>query len=176
MFVDNISAGHIPDTAICRSFPVTLYPNVTTNGSGLLYAWFPPYGLSCADCANPVATPGKTTTYSLVVTDGNGCMATDSVTVTIDPCDIFFPNAFTPNGDGKNDVIKVIGHLDYFRNFSMSMYNRWGQRVFYTEDIYAGWDGTYKGAQADLGTYFYMIVYSLYGERHMMKGDFELVR
>jgi gliding motility-associated-like protein len=176
VFVDNISVDHIPDTTICHGFPVTFYPNAKTNGSGLLYAWSPPYGLSCDDCANPVASPNKTTSYTLVVTDGNGCLATDSVTVKVAPCDIFLPNAFTPNGDGKNDIFKVVGHLGYFRDYSMSLFNRWGERVYYTEDINAGWDGIYNGARADLGTYFYMVIYSLYGERHMMKGDFELVR
>jgi gliding motility-associated-like protein len=87
-----------------------------------------------------------------------------------------FPSAFTPNGDGLNDLIGVVGTLKYYTNFSLSIYNRWGQRVFYTEDIYAGWDGIFNGTKQDLGTYFYMIYYSLEGKKHMMKGDFQLIR
>jgi gliding motility-associated-like protein len=58
----------------------------------------------------------------------------------------------------------------------LSIYNRWGQRVFYTEDIYDGWNGKFNGINQDVGTYYYMMFYSLEGKRHMMKGDLELIR
>jgi gliding motility-associated-like protein len=63
-----------------------------------------------------------------------------------------------------------------YRNFSLIIFNRFGQRVFFTEDIYQGWDGTFNGSKQDLGTYFYMINYSLNGKKSMMKGDFQLIR
>ncbi len=102
--------------------------------------------------------------------------ATDTINVDFHICDIAFPSAFTPNGDGHNDVIGVVGTLKYYQDFSLSIYNRFGERVFYTENIYAGWDGIYNGAHQDLGTYFYMIFYSIGGHKHMMKGDFQLIR
>ena len=102
--------------------------------------------------------------------------ATDSITVSFELCDIAFPNAFTPNNDGKNDVAHVLGSLALFKDYSLNIYNRFGELVFYTEDIYSGWDGTYKGVNAELGTYFYMIHYTLEGKQHMLKGDLALIR
>ncbi len=100
----------------------------------------------------------------------------DSIKVDFHICDIGFPSAFTPNGDGKNDIIKVEGTLKYYSDYSLSIYNRWGERVFYTTDIYAGWDGIYNSTKQDLGTYFYMIYYTIHDKKHMMKGDFQLIR
>jgi gliding motility-associated-like protein len=116
--------------------------------------------------------PGK---YWVTVYDGCGNIS-DTINVDFHICDIGFPSAFTPNGDGKNDDIGVEGTLKYYQNFAMSFFNRWGERVFYTEDIYGRWDGIYNGVKQDLGTYFYMIFYSFEGHKHMMKGDFQLIR
>ncbi len=111
------------------------------------------------------------------VNASNKCgTASDTINVTYEFCDIWFPSAFTPNGDGRNDIIRAVGNLDMFRDFSLSIFNRYGQRVFFTQDIYSGWDGTYNGSNQDLGTYFYMIHLSLKGKKHMMKGNFELIR
>ena len=114
-------------------------------------------------------------TYWASVTNICGT-GTDTIKADFEPCDITFPNAFTPNNDGKNDIARVVGYLGLYRNFSLSIYNRFGQRVFYTEDIYSGWDGTFNGIPSDLGVYFYMIYYTLEGKQHMMKGDLTLIR
>ena len=103
-------------------------------------------------------------------------IVSDSIIVDYHLCDIAFPSAFTPNGDGKNDLIGVVGTLKYYHDFSLNIYNRWGERVFYTEDIYAGWDGVYNGVKQDLGTYYYMVSYSFEGKKHILKGDFSLIR
>jgi gliding motility-associated-like protein len=102
--------------------------------------------------------------------------ATDSINVDYHICDIWFPSAFTPNRDGLNDIAKVVGSVKYFDDFSLSIYNRFGQRVFHTLNIYKGWDGTLNGVNQDLGTYYYMIFYSLEGKKHMLKGDLQLIR
>ncbi len=176
VIIDTLDLGVMPDTTLCAGFPVILHAYAESKaGMTISYAWTPVSGLACANCTAPEAIPPGTTVYTVTVTD-NACTRYDSVTVTIDPCDIHLPTAFTPNSDGMNDIFRVIGRLSYFRDFTFSIYNRWGERVFYTEDIEAGWDGTYKGITADLGTYFYMATYTLYGKKHMMKGDFHLVR
>lgn len=100
----------------------------------------------------------------------------DTIVVTIEPCDLWFPNAFTPNGDNHNDLARVMGSLSKFKDFSLGIYNRFGQRVFYTQDIYAGWDGTFNSVPQDVGTYYYMILYSLSGKHKMLKGDLTLIR
>ncbi len=176
VILDAVSVNTIPDTTLCVNFPVPLLAYGESGQAGSIkYRWEPPYGLSCADCDAPQASPAQTTTYTVTVAD-SACSAAASVTINIDPCDILVPTAFTPNGDGMNDFFRVVGRLGYFRDFKFSIYNRWGERVFYTEDIDAGWDGTYKGITADLGTYFYMATYTLYDKKHMMKGDFHLIR
>lgn len=95
--------------------------------------------------------------YRIWVTDGNNC--TDSATTAItydDCCKPYLPNAFTPNGDGRNDVFRIVFKGDMtLENFSV--YNRYGQRVFNTIYIDKGWDGTYNGVAQDMDTYFYYV-------------------
>jgi len=113
------------------------------------------------------------------VTVANLCgMTSDTVEISASLCDIGFPSAFTPNGDGRNDIIKIVsdGNLELYHNFSLSIFNRYGQRVFYTENIQTGWDGTFFHQQQDIGTYFYLISYTFEGRKHIKKGNFELIR
>jgi gliding motility-associated-like protein len=120
------------------------------------FTWTPDYGLSCDNCQNPVAKPDSTTTYAVTLINQYGCHTSDSVTITIlCPGDILFiPNAFTPNGDGVDDVffIRSVGmkQLNYLRVF-----DRWGQLVFETNDLSVGWDGTFKGQKLFPGVYVY---------------------
>src|SRR5690606_31748955 len=97
----------------------------------------------------PVATVRKTGYILLTITDQWGCRGYDSVYVEARPCcDIFLPDAFTPNGDGLNDLFHILtpGHhqLSAFR-----VVNRWGEVVFSTLDQSTGWDGRYKGVPQD---------------------------
>ena len=91
-------------------------------------------------------------------------------------CEVFFPNVFSPNNDGKNDVFKVVtvGHHE-IANFRVV--NRWGQTVFETKDERRGWDGTYNGKDQEMGTYFYYIKYVCSGNQYQeQKGEVMLVR
>ncbi|MCW3122258.1 MAG: hypothetical protein JWQ38_1750 [Flavipsychrobacter sp.] len=103
-------------------------------------------------------------------------IVSDTIVVDAEPCELWYPNAFTPNGDNHNDLSRVMGSLSKFKNFSLSIFNRFGQRVFFTQDIYAGWDGTFNGTPQDAGVYYYMIKYSLSGKHKMLKGDVTLIR
>ncbi len=102
--------------------------------------------------------------------------ASDTINVTFLPCDLFFPSGFTPNGDGLNDIARAVGSLGFITGFSLSIYNRWGQRVFFTQDKTAGWDGTFNGIKQDVGVYFYMLNYTLGGNKRLLKGDLSLIR
>jgi len=97
-------------------------------------------------------------------------------TVTQVFCDIWLPNAFTPNGDGINDVFRALGNIGRIGGFSLSAFNRWGEQVFHTDNRYEGWDGTYKGSPAPLGTYAYLLEYSIAGRPYLLKGNFHLLR
>jgi gliding motility-associated-like protein len=153
-----------PDTFLCKGDQMYL----TANSPNSTVVWN-------SGSVTQNITVIETGTYWVTVSTACGDV-TDSINVEFDPCDINFPSAFTPNGDGKNDVIRVLGYLRLFRDFSLSIYNRWGQRVYFSEDIYGGWDGVFNGTKQDLGTYFYMIKYSLHSKHHMLKGDFQLIR
>ncbi|NDB35141.1 MAG: hypothetical protein EB023_07295, partial [Flavobacteriia bacterium] len=100
---------------------------------------------------------------SLVVYDANGC--TDTVTGVVESNDVVrltVPNAFTPNGDGLNDVFTpIISNLTLVKYYKFEVYNRWGQIVYESDDPGAGWDGKYKGKLAQFGTYSWKVSYDV---------------
>ncbi|MEI6947696.1 gliding motility-associated C-terminal domain-containing protein [Paraflavisolibacter sp. H34] len=125
---------------------------------GETYEWMPAASLSDTRIANPVATPLQTTTYRVKATAA-GCSDTASVTVDVvskPDYAYYLPNAFTPNHDGKNDCFGVRPWAGV-QEFSMSLYNRWGQLVFSTNDPRQCWDGTFKGMEQPSGVFVYLI-------------------
>lgn len=103
-----------------------------------------------------VTQPGL---YSLTVSNECGSVI-DSVSIRQGVCDLYIPNSFTPNGDGKNDVFKVIFNK-VTNYFNLRVYDRYGQNVFESDDKFKGWDGKFKGKTQPMGTYVYVIKYSL---------------
>ena len=113
---------------------------------------------------------------TLSVTDPFGCR--NSSTQEIDPslcCTILFPNAFTPNGDGKNDHFRPI-YNGYHRFHSFRIVNRWGATVFESSGTDPEWDGNFNGVPQDMGVYYYYIKYDCGGTTYEEKGDCTLVR
>ena len=95
-----------------------------------------------------------------MVTDSNNCTGKDTITLIRNNCiPISIPNAFTPNKDGKNDIFKPTISQDT-KNYSMIIYNRYGQKIFESGSYSIGWDGTYKGKEQPAGTYVYRIVFT----------------
>jgi gliding motility-associated-like protein len=122
-----------------------------------------------------------TTTYLLAVTTPGGCKASGEITVDIyTPLSI--PNAFTPNGDGRNDVLYVLGGPEGSRIKDFTIFDRWGQAVFRSEggmpgDAGTGWDGRYRGMPAPAGVYVYEVVMGYAnGKQQVYKGTVILVR
>ncbi len=115
--------------------------------------------------------------FYLTVTDFNNCKGKDSITLVRKDCiPIGIPNAFTPNGDAKNDVFKPTINQD-IRNYSFMVYNRYGEKIFDTKSYGTGWDGTYKGKAQPIGTYVYHIVYTnIFGIVSDNKGTVLLLR
>jgi gliding motility-associated-like protein len=143
------------------------------------YAWWPTQGLSCVNCPDPIASPVEPLTYHVSVTDDFGCTNTDSIRLRLSTnCtedDIFLPTAFTPNGDGKNDVLyaRSLSSIKLFR-----VYNRWGEMVFESNDKATGWDGTYKGKalNRDVFTYYVEGRCRMDDRPIFKKGDVTLLR
>ncbi len=116
--------------------------------------------------------------YTLQVTDSNNCIGLDSINIidSICPQYVYLPNAFTPNGDGKNDIFRPVfaGAASTFR---FAVYDRWGRAVFITTTPGDGWDGTAGGRQQPAGTYVWECVYQLYQEpERMQRGTVILIR
>jgi gliding motility-associated-like protein len=120
------------------------------------YAWSPGEGLSCIDCPGPVVSPyGSQNVYTVTVTYNQGCIATAVVRINVagDP-PVYIPNAFTPNGDGTNDVLYVYG--EGIKTVKMMIFDRWGEKVFESDNQSVGWDGTFRGQQESPGVYVYI--------------------
>jgi gliding motility-associated-like protein len=146
-------------------------------------SWSPATGLSCSDCFTPEFQVRGKATYVARVTNALGCAATDTVRIQ-DICDdhsFFFPNVFTPNGDGSNDRFYPQGMSNYQVQHFM-IYNRWGEVVFSASNIAvndasAGWDGTFKGDQLKPDVYVYVMdAQCQNGQKVIMRGDITLIR
>lgn len=150
--------------------------------SGYVYSWIPSSSLNSATSSEPVATPNETTTYIVSIQDSSAsiCGLTDTVIVVVMEfaCEepyIFIPTAFSPNGDGNNDVVYVRGN--FIEELYLTIYNRWGEEVFSTTDQSKGWDGTYKGMPADPAVFvFYLTVKCADGQEYFTKGNITLIR
>ena len=139
--------------------------------------WSPAEGLSCTDCKNPTASPMTTTTYYVEVINTDGCSAKDSITITvIIPCaKIFVPTSFSPNGDGMNDLQCVMGGC--IATMEFTIFDRWGEQVFYTLDQTECWDGMFRGKMVQSGVYVYRLKATLdNGERIIESGNINVVR
>lgn len=126
---------------------------------------------------NPTFTVTQTGNYSVTVTDVNGCTGSDAIKVVVDCSDIYFPDVFTPNGDGRNEFFGPAGtNLGAVKNYSLHIYNRYGELVFTSIDPYKKWDGRYAGKYAVNGAYVWMVSYSLNNKSFNKKSTVLLVR
>jgi gliding motility-associated-like protein len=142
------------------------------------YYWKPDDGsLNNANINNPVATPERTTIYTVYGFDQHGCLDSASLTIVVDSTmSECIPSAFTPNGDGLNDMFRPA--CIAFQNLvDFRIYNRWGQQIFYSNSAKVGWDGTFNGVPQDMGTYFYLISVARPNQgMRIYKGDVTLIR
>jgi gliding motility-associated-like protein len=122
-----------------------------------LYNWSNVSSLNNPNISYPIARPTEDTKYIVGGIATNGCRAFDTLHVIVDKRDnLFVPSAFSPNGDGKNDVFKIT-NLSFQRIMEFRVFNRWGQEVYSTNDSRAGWDGNWGGVPQGMGTYTYLI-------------------
>ena len=143
------------------------------------YKWTPALYLNDSEIRNPTGHFTDTGLFSYVyyVTNSHGCKAYDTVNVWVVNHSAFFvPTAFTPNGDGLNDVFSPVMVGCKAINY-LKVYNRWGNLVYSGQGIGAGWDGTYKNRKVDMDTYYWQMSYiDLYDKQAMMKGSVTVVR
>jgi gliding motility-associated-like protein len=168
------------DTVVVVNEPLALHAS-STDSTLVTFVWSPGDWLNDPLIYDPVATITSaidSITYLVTATTPQGCTGNGKIRVLVYSTlpDIFMPNAFTPNGDGKNDVYRPIlvgmSSLDYFRIF-----NRWGQEVYATRQNGDGWDGKLSGRPQETGTFVYMVQGTDYtGKVHFRKGTFILIR
>ena len=167
---------------VYRGDPTTLQP-INSGDKATTIVWTPSKGLSCSNCLTPVLTTNTNTLLKIVGTTALFCK--DSATLQVNAyhrSHIALPNAFSPNGDGLNDVFYVIAGKDVKQVKQFQVFNRWGQKMFErtngkTNDISFGWNGYYNGQLVVQGTYVYQIVIELLtGELEIHKGNISVIR
>jgi len=157
--------------------------SISSNAPIQNISWSPIDNLSCTDCPNPIATITNTVTYRVTAESASGCTAEDNITVildidrTVDPA-----QAFTPNGDGVNDIFIVHGNNSIAEISNIEVYARsgelvWKQESFPVNDPNFGWDGTFQGEQmtSQILGYFLEVIYTD-GKTKIFKGQLALIR
>ncbi len=161
------------DTLFCTYDQVKLQ---TTYYNGYTYLWSPSsnFNSSTFKVEGIVKEP---VTVRVNVKDAWGCEAEDSKYLNVQPCcNAYLPSSFTPNGDGLNDVFRIIGEGNY-HILDFYVANRWGNIIFRTIDQNTGWDGKIKGVEQSMDTYYYFLRYECAnGEKRFIKGDLTLLR
>lgn len=162
------------------TFTVAGSPLQLSASGGNNYLWRPTTGLDNPSTDAPIATLPATIDsirYIARVSSGS-CFAEDDVLVRVfkNGPDLYVPSAFTPNGDGLNDIVRPVGvgiaQLQHFR-----IYNRWGQLLYTTSQFGQGWDGSYNGVKQPAGTYVYEAIGTdQSGNRVYRKGTLVLIR
>jgi gliding motility-associated-like protein len=171
-----------PDAEIARGEAAILQGS--TNASGASIQWLPPDHLSCDTCLAPEARPPQSQRYVLLVTDSLGCTASDEVFVAVARRAGFaLPNAFSPNGDGRNDAFGPLpASVTGMRVLSFRVFGRWGGLVHERAALPLGdpalyWDGTWRGSPAPAGVYVYTLeVEWPDGTREQAAGEVVLLR
>ncbi len=164
----SVDAG--PDRSIFAGDSITLQPTVVAENP--TYLWSPAEGLTDPTLLNPVCFIAQDQTYTLEVTSQFGCTASDDVSVRL-ISGIYVPTAFTPNGDGLNDLWRVSGIDPTFGAVAM-VFNVYGQQVYRVENDFINWDGKRNGVPQPIGNYVYYIL--LNNGKKVMKGMLTLIR
>lgn len=160
------------DQQFCLGDSVVLQANI----NGLPYVW------NTGDTTQQIIAY-QSGTYVCTAQTGICGAIKDSVVLTTKnctvPCGVWMPDAFTPNGDFRNDVYRPllqVGQMPDFEFISMSIFNRWGNRIFFTNDWQEGWDGSLNGKKVSADTYFYLVQFSCGTEKITQKGSLTLIR
>ncbi len=145
----------------------------TSSTSGQ-YVWSPAEFLSCTVCSNPTTSPNQNVIFTVDYTDVNGCSASDNIAIYYDPI-IYIPNTFTPDDDEFNQGFRVYG--SNITEFTLEIYDRWGELIYILYDFNDYWDGSYKGFVCQDGTYVWKLTYTDFQNRKEIKtGHVNLLR
>ncbi|OAV44070.1 gliding motility-associated C-terminal domain-containing protein [Lewinella sp. 4G2] len=157
---------------------VTLRWTAAVDPADVSFNWLPDPALSCLDCPFPTLRPTTDGRYTLQITDAAGCVSEASVTVRVDRrVTTYFPTAFSPNGDGRNDRYQIFPGRGVRRVVDFKVYDRWGGLRYEARDGAVAWDGQVNGEIAAVGVYAYFGVLELDdGREELVEGSFVLMR
>lgn len=173
-FPNNFSVSLPSEQLVPSGQEISITPSYT-NGSAVAWQWKPNDALSCLDCEQPTAIPLKNDIYEVNVQSSDGCEDTASIRILVPVPDIYIPQAFSPNGDQVNDDFNVIMASPML--FSLKVYNRYGELLYYSNDLSQRWNGTYKGEPCSVDTYIYFIDATTFNEQQLQKkGVVQLLR
>ena len=160
-----------PDRVMIKGNAITL--NATVEGEQVTYTWSPGTYITDVKALNPVVSPVADIVYTLHAQSIYGCSNQDQTLVKV-VAGIYVPNAFSPNGDGKNDDWQI-PFLDPSFGGDVSVFNRWGQVVYHAFATKVSWDGNFNGLPQEPGVYVYLISFKT-GDIKTMKGALTLLR
>jgi gliding motility-associated-like protein len=163
-----VNAG--PDRVAIKGTYITLH--ASASGNNLTYSWIPAASIDNPAILDPGVSPTSDITYTLTATSSDGCSNQDNVFITVTNR-LYIPTAFTPNGDGLNDVWKLPS-LESYPNAQAWIYDRWGNLIFHSSGATVSWDGSFNGKPQPAGSYIYLI--DLKNSTPILKGTITLIR
>ncbi|MFT4666098.1 MAG: gliding motility-associated-like protein [Polaribacter sp.] len=153
-----------------------------TESCNVSYEWTPPNFLSATDVTSVSSTPDSSILYTLAYTEDQVCISYDTVRITVIdpstlPCDkIYLPKAFTPNNDNINDTYGISNPFAIEELLSFEIYDRWGSRVFFTDNETTKWDGSFQGEPMNPGVLLYRVRFKCNGEERIDVGSLAIMR
>lgn len=188
LFTDtfHITINPIPIVTVPSNVSIVRGDNYQINASINIsspFTWSPNTDLSCINCLNPIASPMQTTNYCLTSFTSENCKATECFTIYVEEkkCPVLeaknLPEAFTPNEDNNNDIYVINGLSDCLKEFKIQIFDRWGEKIYETNEPKVNWDGKYLGKYLDTGVYIYqMFATTLNDEKITRKGTISLIK
>jgi len=168
--VPNVDVG--PDLDFYKGETLQL----NAEGEFLTILWDPPLGISDSSIANPIYFEEQDANLFISVENEFQCYDFDTMSIRYLGCKpIVIPSAFSPNGDGENDILKVEGRT--IDELYLAIYDRWGELVFETTDPDKGWDGRFNGELSEPDVYgFYLKIRCANQQEYFKKGNITLLR
>jgi gliding motility-associated-like protein len=162
----------VPEITLVEGSLTTLPAKAAIASGNITYKWSPSLGLSRDDILNPIASPADKTTYILTVTSDKFCSASAQILINVLKKPVA-PNTFTPNGDGINDAWNI-KYIDNYPNCTVEVFNRYGEKLFFSRGYPVAWDGKYSGTDVPAGVYYYVI--NLGSDNPSVSGSVTIIR